>query len=178
MEPNSAAFDTERLTFRLPGEGELEAACAVWSDPDVVRYVGGKPFGREEVWTKILRGLGMWHALGYGYWAVRERSTGAYVGEVGFADFHRDMVPSIEGVPEGGWVLAKAFHGRGFATEAVTAALGWLDRHVPASRSVCIIDGGNLASRRVAAKCGYVPVTETAYKGTPVTLFERPSPRR
>jgi RimJ/RimL family protein N-acetyltransferase len=39
---------------------------------------------------------------------------------------------------------------------------------------VCIIDEGNAASMRVAAKCGFREWTRATYKGTPTLLFERP----
>ncbi len=61
--------------------------------------------------------------LGYGYWAARETAGGrASVGEIGFADFHRGIQPSIDGVPEMGWALASWAHGQGFAVEAIVGA--------------------------------------------------------
>jgi RimJ/RimL family protein N-acetyltransferase len=38
---------------------------------------------------------------------------------------------------------------------------------------VCIISPENLASIRVAEKCGYAEVARTAYHGDTVILFER-----
>jgi RimJ/RimL family protein N-acetyltransferase len=68
--------------------------------------------------------------LSYGYWAVEEKTSGRYVGELGFADFKRDIVPSIEGMPELGWALVPQFHGKGYATEALRAAVA--NRQLPA----------------------------------------------
>jgi len=93
--------------------------------------------------------------MGFGYWAVEEKASERFLGEIGFADFKREIVPSIEGVPELGWVLASHAHGKGYATEALNAAIPWGDKNLSASRSVCIIDPENLASLRVAEKCGY-----------------------
>ena len=64
----------------------------MWADPEVTRYIGGRPFGVEEVWTRLLRYAGHWALLGYGYWAVIEKSSGRFVGEAGLADFHRGEV--------------------------------------------------------------------------------------
>ena len=34
---------------------DFDACAAMWANPDVVRYIGGKPFTREEVWARLLR---------------------------------------------------------------------------------------------------------------------------
>jgi len=121
----------------------------------------------------MLRYPGLWALLGFGYWAVAERATGAFIGDVGFADFKRDFVPSIEGIPELGWVLAAHAHGKGFATEAVRAALMWGDEHLPHASTVCIIAPENAASIHVAEKCGYREVQRTTYLEDPTIVYSR-----
>jgi RimJ/RimL family protein N-acetyltransferase len=96
-----------------------------------------------------------------------------FVGEIGFADFKRDITPSIRGIPEMGWVLASAQHGKGYATEGVRAALGWADRHLAAARTVCIIGPGNTASIRVAEKAGYAQICVATFNDAPILMFER-----
>lgn len=145
----------------------------MWSDPSVTRHIGGKPFSAEDVWKKILQYAGLWSLLGYGFWVVRDRVSGRFVGEVGFADFKRDITPSFEGAPEIGWALAPSAWGRGLATEAVRAALTWLDARQTPSRTVCMITPDNVASIHVAKKCGYRQWQEATYKGARVNLFER-----
>ena len=152
---------------------DFEDAAAMWGDSIVTRHIGGRPFSHEEVWTKVLRYVGHWSLLGFGYWVVREKASGRFVGEVGFADFKRDMKPSIAGVPEGGWVLASWAHGQGFAKEAVRAALAWNDARTQSGPTVCIIDPTNPRSIRVAVACGYEEVQQATYKGEPVILFRR-----
>jgi len=75
--------------------------------------------------------------------------------KIGFADFKRDITPSIRGLPEMGWVLTSAHHGKGYATEGVRAALAWADEHLRTERTVCLINPDNAASIRVAEKAGY-----------------------
>lgn len=168
-------IESERLIFRGHRLADLEDCAALWADPQVTQYIGGKPFTREEVWTRLLRYLGHWSLMGFGFWVVTEKSSGRLVGEVGFADFKREIQPSIEGEPESGWVLAPWAHGRGFATEAVRAALAWADVHFDSKRTVCLISPDNVASIRVANKCGYQEFARTTYKGHPTIMFERPS---
>jgi RimJ/RimL family protein N-acetyltransferase len=164
-------LQTDRLTLRGHRLDDFAECFAMWADPAVTRYIGGRPFTEEEVWARLLRYVGHWSLLGFGYWVVCERSTGRFVGEVGFADFKRDLKPSFEGAPEAGWVLARWASGQGFATEAVRAIVAWADERF--ARTVCMIDAGNAASVRVAAKCGYREWHKTAYKGTPAILYER-----
>jgi RimJ/RimL family protein N-acetyltransferase len=172
MMVNIPALKTARLTLSGHRAEDLEDSLAMWSDPEVTRYVGGKPFGREEVWARLLRYIGHWTLFGYGFWQVRETATGRFVGEVGLADFKRDIAVSFDGAPEAGWVLAPWSYGKGYATEAMMAVLTW---HAASGcpRTVCLIDRQNAASLRVAAKCGYREVARSHYKRSDVIVLER-----
>lgn len=147
----------------------------MWADADVVRHIGGQVRDAQDAWFALLRNRGLWDILGYGYWIVQERRTETFIGEVGFADFKRNLTPDISGRPEAGWVFARSAWGKGYATEATQAAHDWLDHSVP-GRSTCIIDPDNAASIRVATKLGYREIGPTDYRGDPVLLFERFSP--
>ena len=145
----------------------------MWADPVVTQYVGGKPLTEEESWTKFLRYAGHWSMLGFGYWVVEEKATGNFAGEIGFADYKRDVQPSLKGVPEIGWVLASQAHGKGYATEAVRAITAWGEMHFGPVRTACLIAPENAASIRVAVKCGYREFQPTTYHGHPVLMFIR-----
>ncbi|HEX2208435.1 MAG TPA: GNAT family N-acetyltransferase [Longimicrobium sp.] len=173
--PPVPALDTPRLTLRAHTLADFAECAALWGDPLVTRHIGGRPSTPEEVWTRLLRYAGMWTLLGFGYWVVRERETERLVGEVGLADFRREITPLID-APEAGWVLAPWAHGRGLATEAVRAALAWADAHLAAPRTVCLISPENAASIHVAGKCGYREFARTTYKGEDTIIFERPRP--
>ena len=166
-------LETARLILRPFQAIDLEAQANVMGNPDVVRHLGGTPFSREDTWRRLLCAPGLWTLLGYGYWAVVRRDDGAYVGQLGFADFKREMAPSIEGLPEIGWILAPSMHGRGYATEAALAALAWADEVLDAPEIAAIIDADNAPSIRVAEKCGFNENEPAAYRGEPIILFRR-----
>jgi RimJ/RimL family protein N-acetyltransferase len=170
---STPVLQTERLVLRAHTAADYDESAAMWADPEVTRHIGGRPSTAEEAWSRVLRYGGLWTLLGFGYWVARERETGRFVGEVGFADFRREMKPPVRGAPEVGWALAPWAHGRGFATEAVRAALAWGDAHLPADRAVCIIGPANTASIRVAEKCGFREIGPATYKGEPTVLYER-----
>ncbi|SFK09401.1 Protein N-acetyltransferase, RimJ/RimL family [Mesorhizobium albiziae] len=165
--------ETERTILRGHRLDDFEMHAAMWRDPAVTRYIGGKPFTREEAWGRYLRYAGLWAVLGYGFWAIEEKATGKLIGGAGFHDLKRDIVPSLEGIPEAGWGLASSAHGKGLATEVVRAMHVWGDGFFAGGKTVCIIDPQNSASLRVAEKCGYREVMKTTYRGDPTILFER-----
>jgi RimJ/RimL family protein N-acetyltransferase len=164
-------LDSERLVMRAHVKGDFAESAALWGDPEVVRFIGGVPLTEEEVWVRLLRHVGHWALIGYGVWVVRERASDRFVGEVGLMDLHRAIEPRLD-APEMGWVIAPWAHGRGYATEAVGAALAWSDRAL-GPRTCCLIEDGHAASVRVAAKHGYRERARTTYKDTPAIVLER-----
>jgi RimJ/RimL family protein N-acetyltransferase len=172
---STPCIETKRLILRGHAIQDFDALHAMWTEPAVYHHTIGHPATREETWSRLLRYLGHWALLGYGYWAVEEKSTGSFVGEMGFADFHRDIDPPLAGQPELGWILKTSAHGRGYATEALTAIVSWGDAHFGAKETACIISPENEPSIRVARKIGFQEKLQTAYKDNAVILFTRPS---
>jgi RimJ/RimL family protein N-acetyltransferase len=166
-------LETARLRLRGHRLEDFTDCAAMWADPLVVRYITGKPATREEAWSRLLRYAGHWALLRFGFWAVEDRATGKFLGEVGFAEFQREIEPPLAGVPEIGWVLAPHAHGKGYATEAVRAAVAWGELRFAGARTACLIHPENLLSIRVAEKCGYREKLRTTYKGQPAIMFER-----
>jgi len=166
-------IETARLRLRAHGLADFDSSAAMWGDADVARFIGGKPSTREETWGRLMRYAGHWTLLGYGYWVVEEKSSGRFAGEVGLADMKREMTPSLDGMPEAGWALETWAHGKGFATEAVKAVLAWGEGRFGVGTTSCIIAPENVASIRVAEKCGYREFARTTYKGAPTIQFRR-----
>ena len=186
-------IETERLRLRGPRPTDFPDSAALWSDAVVTRFTSGKPLSEEEVWGRLLRYVGHWAWMGFGYWVMEEKATGQFAGEVGFSDWKREIKPSIQGLPELGWVLAPRVHGQGYATEAGRAAIDWAHSHFRKRTSgagyagfvgprapellsacmTCIIHPENVRSIRVAEKCGFKEVLRTSYKGEPTIVFVR-----
>jgi RimJ/RimL family protein N-acetyltransferase len=166
-------ISTNRLTLRAHCAEDFAALHAMWTEPAVYEFITGRPSTPEESWGRLLRYAGHWKLLGFGYWAVEERATGRFVGEMGFADYHRAMMPSMKNTPELGWALSPAVHRRGFATEALSVIAQWGDRNFKVKRTACIMAPENLASLRVAAKLGFIEDRRTTYNGAPTVLMYR-----
>jgi len=169
-------LESARLRLRPFGAADVDAQAAMMGDDEVMRHIGGRALSREEAWRKLLCGHALWDLLGYGYWAVERRADGVMIGQLGFADFKREMVPGIEHLPEMGWLLAREAFGQGYASEAAAAALAWADANLAAPEIVAIIDAANQASIRVAEKAGFSERQEAVYRDAPILLFRRPRP--
>ena len=166
-------LETARLRLRGRTLDDFAFIREMWADPLVTKFIGGEPKPEEDSWSKFLRMIGHWQALGFGYWIIEERETGALMGEAGFGDFRREMEPSLRGEPEIGWVLAPEAHGKGYATEAAQAAIAWGDDFFGPVRMSCIIEPGHAASIRVAEKCGFKETARTTYHGEDIVVLHR-----
>ena len=114
--------------------------------------------------------------LGFGYWVIEEKSSGAFLGEGGFAENQREIEPSLKAMFETGWVFLPSAQGKGYATEAVLAMHAWKDLQFPEKQVACIVDAPNVASLHVAEKCGYRETARTSYHGASIVVLLRESP--
>jgi RimJ/RimL family protein N-acetyltransferase len=79
--------------------------------------------------------------------AIRRVATGEAVGAV-------ELRP-VDDAVEVSYLVAPAFRGRGLAPRALSALLAWAARQLSVSRALLTCDVANVASRRVAEKCGF-----------------------
>jgi RimJ/RimL family protein N-acetyltransferase len=165
-------IETKRLILRAHSTDDFRDCATLWGSAEVTRFIGGSPRPPQDAWFRILRYAGHWTLLGYGFWAIIDKSTGAYLGEGGFSDFRRGIA-ALDAVPEMGWALMPNIWGKGFAKEAVAAFANWGDANLGVSETACIISPDNHASIRVADYIGFSPVDEITYDGEPTTIFKR-----
>jgi RimJ/RimL family protein N-acetyltransferase len=170
--------ETSRLRLRGHRKDDLAACVAMWGDPIVTKYINGRPSTVQQTWSRLLTYVGHWNLMGFGYWAIEEKSSGDFVGEAGLADFKRDIAASMKGSPELGFALVPRVHGKGYATEAVRGVLSWADVNIAQPRSVCLVNPQNVASRHVAEKCGYEVFEDSPYNGQPVLFLSRTAERK
>jgi RimJ/RimL family protein N-acetyltransferase len=111
--------------------------------------------------------------LGFGFWAIEEKLSHRFIGDVGFAEHQREIEPSLKGIPEVGWALAVQAQGKGYAIEAARAAVQWGEIRFGRVRTACTIHPANHKSVRIAEKCGYREAARTVHKGNPSIVFFR-----
>jgi RimJ/RimL family protein N-acetyltransferase len=146
---------TDRLILRGITMQDWEPYAAMWADARVTAFIGGEPRPRDLAWTKFGQAAAMWTLFGYGNWAVIDRADATFLGICGFAQYERGIA-ELGGFPEAGWAFAAESWGRGIASEAISAMVGWADTN-GVTETRCLIDDGNVASIKVATRNGYVP---------------------
>ena len=158
-------LETERLTLRMFRDSDTDAYAEMVADPEVMRFLGGKPVSRMEAWRNMAMIAGHWHLRGYGMWAVEERASGEMVGRVGC--WRPEGWPGLEV----GWTLRRACWGRGFATEAARASLDYAFETLNQTRVVSLIAPENIASIRVAERLGEKPGEDWEIQGKKVVIY-------
>lgn len=89
---------------------------------------------------------------GYGLWALEVRATGEFVGFTGLAapSFNAHFTPAVEV----GWRLARSAWGKGYATEAGLASIGFGFRDAGLDEIVSFASVANMRSRAVMKRIG------------------------
>lgn len=146
-------LESERLLFRPYELFDLDAYCALQSDPEVRRYVGGAPRPREVSEQKFRNGLKK-AGKSLSLRATIYKPEGVYIGQCGLYPNFRPG-GSVPGEAMLSFLLAREYWGRGLATEAgrLFVAYGFEQLRLRCIRAV--IQTGNAASARVLEKLGF-----------------------
>jgi RimJ/RimL family protein N-acetyltransferase len=158
----------QRLFLRHFHVADLDAMADLFGDPEVMRF-GPGPQSRDWV-QRWLRGCleDYYQKWGFGLWAVVHKPDRRVIGFCGLTRFD-----DIDGRPEIeiGYRLARAFWGRGLATEAARAARDYAFGVLVLPRLVSLIDPGNRASLRVAEKNGLRYEKDVIFHASPRKLY-------
>jgi RimJ/RimL family protein N-acetyltransferase len=167
--PTVPTLTTERLLLRGFADADFPAYAAMMADTEVTRHLGdGRPLSPPEAWRQMAMFAGHWVLRGFGLWAVEERATGAFVGRIGCWEPH--------GWPdfELGYVVARPFWGRGYASEGARASLAYAREQLGRDRIISIIRPENARSIRVAERFGATPEREVEFFGAPARIYAYP----
>ena len=116
---NSYQLETARVVLRQWRSEDYAEFASMNAGPDVMRYFPSLLSRKEsDALTKKLDNLIA--QKGWGFWVAQRKSDNAFIGLAGLNQ--ADNLP-VANCMEVGWRLAKAYWGKGYATEAATAAL-------------------------------------------------------
>jgi len=144
-------LETPRLVLRRWRASDREPFAELNADPEVMRHFV-EPLTREQSDSLVDRIEAGFDEHGFGLWAVEVPGAAAFIGFTGIVGqtFTAHFTPAIEV----GWRLARRAWGRGYATEAATAALDHAFDAIGLDEVVSITTPGNAGSRAVMERLG------------------------
>ena len=166
-------LETKRLVLRHLELTDLEALFALYSDPEVKRYIPDAPLTLAEAKEEL-----EWFLNGHpkhpelGLWATIHKETGQFIGRCGLLPWEIDGRSEVEVA----YLIDKAHWGQGLGTEAAQAILDYGFENLRLSRLICLIERENSASMRVAEKIGMTLEREGADEHGPFLLFSKNRP--
>lgn len=141
---------TQRLRLEPFNDGHLDGLYAIDSDPEVMRYITGKPATREETAAVIARVKARWAEWGFSWWAFIEQSNNEIIGSGCIQYLGRDTANPLEI----GWRLRQDKWRQGYASEAAACMAGFAFETVGANLLTAICDPDNIQSARVMQRLG------------------------
>jgi len=144
-------LQTRRLLLRRWRAEDLEPCTAMNADPEVMEHFPA-PLSESETVDFIARMELSFEDRGYGLWALEMPGERALIGCVGLLAVASDLpfAPAVEL----GWRLSRAHWGRGYATEAASAAIAFAFDDLCISRLVAYTSARNSRSRRLMERLG------------------------
>ncbi len=145
----SMTLETERLKVHVASQEEMEQFIAGQTEEELIK-----------AYREMLDGYlahpeqGEWYAI----WMVT-RHDGLQVGDLCFKGLN------VDGSVEIGYGINGEFQGRGYATEAVSAAVDWALKQDGVMRVEAEAEPDNIASQRVLVNCGFVPTGTVGEEG-------------
>lgn len=143
-------IETERLLIRkwqLPRD--MDDAFAMYGDPQTMHFIPCGALTREQTERLVLRMIERDEQQGYGIWPVVHKEDQRVIGECGVT-----QIPGYEPDIEIAWIYNKAYHGRGYATEAAHAVMEFAFSELKVARLYALIDRFNAPSIAVANRLG------------------------
>jgi RimJ/RimL family protein N-acetyltransferase len=163
---------TERLLLEPVTALDLTALVVHWTQPDVRRFLfDGTVLSADEICTVIAESRRDFTASGYGFWIIRELSSGdgALAGTVGLRQLE-ELGPEIV------YSLAPGVWGKGYATEAARAVVDYALGTLGVPEVLAEVDNGNAASAAVIERLGLTPFDEVPGLLGPMTRYRRTRP--
>ena len=168
-----STLTTARLRLEPYRDEHADGLHAMNSDPEVMRYLSGKPDTPDETRAIVERVKARWREVGYSWWAFVERDSGEIVGAGCLQNLRREAtaLPDLDCPLEIGWRLRRDAQGRGYASEAAVAIgdFAFDVRQAPEIYAVC--DPANAASARVMQRLGMSDLGLQHWYGKEVTTY-------
>ena len=144
----TVSLRTPRLLLRPWRDEDAAAFAELSADPDVMEFL--LSLSGPAAW--VGRARAHWDEHGFGQWVVELPGEASFIGVVGLStiSYTAPFTPAVEIA----WRLARAYWGRGYATEAAQAALDYGFEKLGLAEIVALTVPANWRSRRVMERLG------------------------
>jgi RimJ/RimL family protein N-acetyltransferase len=152
----ASTIETARLDLNPLRTADADEMVGVLAEPVLYSFTGGTPPDLATLRARYEHLLRGWSSDGteqWFNWIARLRATGEAIG------FVQATARNATGVAEIAWLISVAWQGQGYATEAVSSLVGWLET-AGAHEIVAHIHPDHAASAGVAARAGLMPTGE------------------
>lgn len=163
-------LETSRLILRHQLPDDLDSLFALYSVPDVSRFIPDAPRTYEAAREEL-----EWFMNGHpqhpelGLWATIHKASGQFIGRCGLLPWTIDGRPEVEVA----YLLAKAYWRKGLGTEVAQAILEYGFEQLGLARLICLIDRENQASIKVAENIGMTFEREARDETGPFLIYAR-----
>ena len=155
--PSIEVVEAERVRLEPLTVDHAESMVDVLADASLYRFTGGQPPTLSELQRRYaMQTIGQSDDGSQWWlnWIVQARDSARAIGYVQATVQSRDAIREASIA----WVISPDIQGRGLATEAASAMVGWLKLR-GVERFVAEIHPGHAASQSVARKLGLRPST-------------------
>ena len=147
---------TPRLRLEPFTDAHVTGLNAMNADPEVMRYISGRPETLDETRSIVERVRQRWATTGYSWWSFVDSASGEVVGAGCVQHLRREAAPEPDpSCPlETGWRLRRDQWGRGLASEAAQAMAGFAFDTLEAPELLAVCKPENSASSNVMKRLG------------------------
>ncbi len=164
---------TQRLILRRPQAADLYALFALTNNDETRRFLGITTPSQAASFARLLQNVGSWSLYGYGTFIVIDRATNGMIGNCGIFQSYRGFGEDFDNMPEAGWIIARDHVRKGYAREAMDAALRWFDQMHGPRPIVAMIQTGNSTSVALANALGFEFTRLAMLEQSEMQLFRR-----
>jgi RimJ/RimL family protein N-acetyltransferase len=166
VDARTLELHTPRLRLRPCGEADVDALHALWTHPQVRRWLwDDRVIDRDTAAQRVAASQASFADAGWGLWAIESRGGGALLGVAGLVVIEPAVGPELN------YALHPDHQRRGYATEAARAVLAHAFDALGFARVAGRTDTPNAESARVLERLGMRFEGETTVSGLPTLSY-------
>lgn len=159
-------LETQRLYVRESMVEDVDDFYRIYADPSITAYVEALFTDPEQERAYMEDYIhNMYGFYGFGMWTIIEKDGNRIIGRAGL-----DAREGYE-LPELGFVIEKAYQGKGYATEVCRAILAYAKEELLFDKVQALVEHDNSVSAHLLSILGFVYQEDVEVRGTEYRLM-------